>query len=87
MDKNWGLIAALVPGRTQKQCWCRWHDTLGIPAVTGRMDVRVIDWKDKKASCRMRYNRTVTITSLVRPLLVIMIESKLSLGSRAEPPN
>jgi hypothetical protein len=24
--KNWSLIAALVPGRTQRQCYNRWHD-------------------------------------------------------------
>jgi hypothetical protein len=23
--KNWGAIAALVPGRTKSQCWNRWH--------------------------------------------------------------
>jgi hypothetical protein len=23
-DKDWGAIAALVPDRTQKQCWDRW---------------------------------------------------------------
>jgi hypothetical protein len=26
--KNWGAIAALVPGRTNRQCSCRWHDVL-----------------------------------------------------------
>jgi hypothetical protein len=26
--KNWGAIAALVPGRTNRQCWSRWHQTL-----------------------------------------------------------
>jgi alkanesulfonate monooxygenase SsuD/methylene tetrahydromethanopterin reductase-like flavin-dependent oxidoreductase (luciferase family) len=26
--KNWEKIAALVPGRTKNQCYCRWHDTL-----------------------------------------------------------
>jgi hypothetical protein len=27
-DKKWGATAALVPGRTTKQCWNRWHDEL-----------------------------------------------------------
>jgi hypothetical protein len=26
--KNWAAIAAVVPGRTTKQCWRRWHATL-----------------------------------------------------------
>jgi hypothetical protein len=26
--KNWDAIARLVPGRTEKQCCCRWHDAL-----------------------------------------------------------
>jgi myb proto-oncogene protein len=26
--KSWGTIAALVPGRTQKKCWSRWHNAL-----------------------------------------------------------
>jgi myb proto-oncogene protein len=25
-DHDWAAIAALVPGRTKKQCWSRWHD-------------------------------------------------------------
>jgi hypothetical protein len=25
---NWGAIAALVPGRTHKQCWKRWHQCI-----------------------------------------------------------
>jgi myb proto-oncogene protein len=28
-DKNWETIAALVQGRTRKQCYSRWHDGLG----------------------------------------------------------
>jgi hypothetical protein len=28
--KNWGAIAALVPGRTKKQCYGRWQDTLNL---------------------------------------------------------
>jgi hypothetical protein len=36
--KNWGAIAALVPGRTNGQCSYRWHDVLksNIDQVTGR---------------------------------------------------
>jgi hypothetical protein len=36
--KNWNAIAALVPGRTKKQCWGRWNDILkpNIDQVTGR---------------------------------------------------
>jgi hypothetical protein len=26
--KGWGAIAALVPGRAERQCWHRWHDIL-----------------------------------------------------------
>jgi hypothetical protein len=28
MHSDWATIAALVPRRTQKQCWCRWHNSL-----------------------------------------------------------
>jgi uncharacterized protein (DUF2237 family) len=36
--KDWGAIAALVPGRTGKQCWSRWHDALNpsIDVANGR---------------------------------------------------
>jgi hypothetical protein len=36
--KNWGSIVVLVPGRTKKQCWSRWHDALdpSIDRVNGR---------------------------------------------------
>jgi hypothetical protein len=27
-SKDWGLISALVPGRTKRQCQCRWRDVL-----------------------------------------------------------
>jgi hypothetical protein len=27
--KDWAAIAALVPGRTQKQCHQKWHKCLG----------------------------------------------------------
>jgi hypothetical protein len=26
--KDWAAIAALVPGRTKKQCWKRWNSVL-----------------------------------------------------------
>jgi hypothetical protein len=41
-DKDWVAIAALVPGRTEKQCWSRWHDVLdpsigrSSPGCTGK---------------------------------------------------
>jgi Myb-like DNA-binding protein BAS1 len=41
-DKNWGLIAALVPGRTQKQCYKRWNDVLD-PSI-GRESGRSSNW-------------------------------------------
>jgi hypothetical protein len=36
--KNWDEIAALVPGRTKKQCSSRWYDTLNpsIALTAGR---------------------------------------------------
>jgi myb proto-oncogene protein len=36
--KNWGAIAALVPGRTKNQCRHRWHDVLNssIARASGR---------------------------------------------------
>jgi hypothetical protein len=38
VDKNWGAIAALIPGRTKAQCSTRWHDTLkpSMKPVSGR---------------------------------------------------
>jgi hypothetical protein len=37
-DKDWGVIATLVPGRTKDQCCIRWHYYLShsIDGVTGR---------------------------------------------------
>jgi hypothetical protein len=32
-DNDWGIIAALVPGRTKRQCNNRWHDALN-PSIT-----------------------------------------------------
>jgi myb proto-oncogene protein len=36
--KDWGATAVLVPGRTKKQCWSRWHDVLNpsIALAAGR---------------------------------------------------
>jgi hypothetical protein len=36
--KGWVAISALVPGRTKKQCWSRWHNALKpiIDRTTGR---------------------------------------------------
>jgi hypothetical protein len=38
VDKNWGAISFLVPGRTKAQCSTRWHDTLkpSIDRASGR---------------------------------------------------
>jgi hypothetical protein len=47
--KNWDATAALVPGRTAKQCRSRWHKVL-LPASTGRTNVRVNGQKTKTAS-------------------------------------
>jgi hypothetical protein len=47
--KNWSAIAALVPGRTQKQCCTRWHDTWKAGSA-GRMDVRRNGQKTKSSS-------------------------------------
>jgi hypothetical protein len=37
-DKDWGAIAALVPGRTKDQCYQRWHEALyrSIDPASGR---------------------------------------------------
>jgi hypothetical protein len=37
--KNWGAISALIPGRTNKQCWSRWDNALdpSIDWAIGRM--------------------------------------------------
>jgi hypothetical protein len=32
---NWEAVAALVPGRTNMQCWSRWNDFLGSPEGVG----------------------------------------------------
>jgi myb proto-oncogene protein len=39
--KNWGAVAALVPGRTRIQCNKRWHDDLtrSIDRTTGRTGI------------------------------------------------
>jgi hypothetical protein len=43
--KDWEAIAALVPGRTKKQCYNRWHDTLvyNIDQANGRTGKWVAD--------------------------------------------
>jgi hypothetical protein len=40
--KRWGAIAALISGRTQLQCYNRWHDVVGpsIARAPGRAPVR-----------------------------------------------
>jgi hypothetical protein len=44
-DKNWVAIAALVPGRTQKQCWTRWKDVLD-PSTINRSNGRTGKWTE-----------------------------------------
>jgi hypothetical protein len=34
--KDWAAIAALVPGRTKRQCVCRWRENLDPHRITGR---------------------------------------------------
>jgi myb proto-oncogene protein len=48
-DKDWAVIAALVPGRTNSQCYQRWYYALdpSIDRATGRMDARVNGQKSK----------------------------------------
>jgi hypothetical protein len=42
--KNWGAVAALVPGRTNSQCWHRWHDVL-LPS-SDRKNLRTGTWAE-----------------------------------------
>jgi myb proto-oncogene protein len=47
--KNWVTIAALVPGRTKKQCCNRWHDVLvsTIDSMTARTGIWTADEDNK----------------------------------------
>jgi hypothetical protein len=47
-SKNWVAISALVPGRTKKQCWSRWHDALD-PSI-GRASGRTGKWAEDEDS-------------------------------------
>jgi hypothetical protein len=44
--KNWAAVAVLVPGRTEKQCWSRWHHVLNpsIDRTPGRRRRRRSTW-------------------------------------------
>jgi hypothetical protein len=44
--KDWVAIAVLVPGRTTKQCWTRWHDVLD-PSLD-RVTKCVGNWKEEE---------------------------------------
>jgi hypothetical protein len=44
-SKNWGVIAALVPGRTNTQCYNRWHYAL-YPSIDGATDRRTGTWTE-----------------------------------------
>jgi hypothetical protein len=41
-DKKWGAIAALVPGRVEKQCWTRWNYFLDLSI--DRSSERMSQW-------------------------------------------
>jgi myb proto-oncogene protein len=47
-DKDWGAISAVVPDRTGKQCWSRWHDVLD--PVIGRACGRKGRWTEDEDS-------------------------------------
>jgi hypothetical protein len=48
-DKAWGAIAMLVPGRTRKQCRCRWQDALDpCHVLTGGSNGRWTEVEDSK---------------------------------------
>jgi hypothetical protein len=51
--KNWAAIAALVPGRTTKQCWCRWHNAT-TPRATRRVHPGVNGQQMKTARWQMQ---------------------------------
>jgi hypothetical protein len=46
--KKWGAVFALVPGRTKKQCWSRWHDVLNCGI--DRANVRKGKWAEDEDS-------------------------------------
>jgi hypothetical protein len=48
-DKDWGAVAALVPGRTKKQCSNRWHDAWDPSiALTGGSNGKWTEAEDSK---------------------------------------
>jgi hypothetical protein len=48
-DEDWGAIAMPVPGRTRKQCRCRWQDALDPCVVlTGGSNGRWEEYEDSK---------------------------------------
>jgi hypothetical protein len=67
--KDWVAIATLVPGRTTKQCWNRWHDVLdpSIDRVTGCMGKweEEEDIKLKNAVHKLGSKNWVAIAALV----------------------
>jgi hypothetical protein len=54
--KNWKEIAALVPGRTQKQCSNRWHDALD-PSIS-RANGRAGKWEEDEDKMLMEAVQT-----------------------------
>jgi myb proto-oncogene protein len=67
--KNWGLIAALVPGRTKSQCKSRWYYTLdpSIDRANGRTGKWTKDEDSMLKDAVQTYGGKdwVTITALV----------------------
>jgi hypothetical protein len=67
--KNWWAVAALVPGRTKKQCRNRWHDVLdpSVARTAGRNGSWTEDEDRKLASAvhTVGGNKWVAIAVLV----------------------
>jgi hypothetical protein len=78
--KNWGAIAALVPGRGESQCYSRcimpW-----IPLSAERMDVRVNSQKTKASSCMIQFKCAVARVGVQLPLW-FLVERKRKCWSR-----
>jgi hypothetical protein len=65
---DWVAIAALVPGRTRRQCWSRWHDVLNH--IIDRTTARTGKWKEDediklKNAVQKHGNGWVAIAALV----------------------
>jgi hypothetical protein len=49
-DKDWGVIASMVPGRTRRQCNTRWHAVLNptIGLMAGRKGIKWTEDEDRQ---------------------------------------